>query len=242
MMSDPSFREGLNVRREWLRRVHRTVGSCCRIAYVKSVPVGMIQFNPLHRIPYFVTKRRDALYIHCIFVKKKFREQGIGFKLLQNLVDEMREPNPYFDGQPCRVFVTTARQRQAFRQPSYFRLKGFSETAGNIDAGLVYWLSEEKPRESLDVRNAGPIQVAERGVTIFFDPSCQWCIYINETTRKRVSEFKPHTPVQELDIWRDSDEALRRGVTSRTTYVNGRPIQFLEAEQFRENLRRALLP
>lgn len=169
MTSDPSFREGLNVRREWLRRVHRTVGSCCRIAYVKSVPVGMIQFNPLHRIPYFVTKRRDALYIHCIFVKKKFREQGIGFKLLQNLVDEMREPNPYFDGQPCRVFVTTARQRQAFRQPSYFRLKGFSETAGNIDAGLVYWLSEEKPRESLDVRNAGPIQVAERGVTIFFD-------------------------------------------------------------------------
>jgi len=241
MMSDPWFREGLDVRREWLLHLYRTVGPCCKIAYVKNVPIGIIQFNPLHRIPYFLTKRRDALYIHCIFVKKVFREQGIGARLLQNLIDEVKKPNPYFEGQPCRVLVTTARQRQAFRQPSYFRFKGFLQTTGNIDAGLVHWLSEAKHVEGVDVSVSGPLQVEERGVSIFYDPSCQWCVYINETTKKRVNEIGLGTPIQEFDIWKDSEEALKRGVTSRTTYVHGRPIQFWDAEQFREDLRRALL-
>jgi len=241
MMSDSFFIEGLKVRREWLLHRYRTVGPCCKIAYVKNVPVGMIQFNPLHRIPYFVTERRDALYIHCIFVKKVSREQGIGVKLLQNLIDDVKKPSPCFEGEPCRVLVTTARQREAFRQPSYFRLRGFSETAGNIDAGLVYWLAEEKPRESVKVLSSGPLRVAESGVSIFYDPCCQWCVFMTETTKKFVSEVKPGTAVREFDIWKDSKEALRRGVTSRTTYINGMPIQFWEKEQFRADVRRALL-
>jgi len=240
-MSDPFFKRGMDVRREWMLQLYRTVGPCCKIAYVKDVPVGMIQFNPLHRIPYFVTERRDALYIHCIFVKKVFRAQRIGFRLLQNLIEEMKKPNPYFEEQPCRVLVTTARQRQAFRQPSFFRLKGFSQVEGNVDAGLVYWLSEEEPAERVDVSVSGPLKVEERGVTVFYDPCCQWCVFINETTKKRVNDIRAGTSIRELDIWKDSKEALRRGVTSRTTYVNGRPIQFWDSEQFQEDLRRALL-
>jgi GNAT superfamily N-acetyltransferase/glutaredoxin len=241
MMSDLSFKEGLKVRGEWLLHRFRTVGPCCKIAYVKNVPVGMIQFNPMHSIPYFVTNRSDALYIHCIFVKKVFREKGIGFNLLQSLINEMKKPNPYFREQPCRVLVTTARQRQAFRQPSYFRLKGFSQTQGNVDAGLVYWLFKEKHGEYVSVSSSEPLKVEEKGVKIFYDPCCQWCIFINETTKNLVNEIKPSTATQELDIWKDSKEALRRGVTSRTTYVNGRPVHFKDSEQFREGVRKALL-
>lgn len=242
MLCDPYCRKGLDVRKEWMLRLHKTVGPCCKIAYVKDVPVGMIQFNPMHRIPYFVAKRRDALYIHCIFVKKVFRGNGIGYRLLQSLIDDMKKPNPYFEEQPCRVLVTTARQRQAFRQPSYFRLKGFSQTSGNIDAGLVYWLSQEKPSESVEVESSCPLQVEEKGVKIFYDPCCQWCVYINEGIKKRVNEIRPDTLIEEFDIWKDSKEALKRGVTSRTTYVNGKPIHFKDSEQFREDLRKALLP
>lgn len=240
MMADPSFRRGMSIRKEWLLQRYRTVGSCCKIAYVKDVPVGMIQFNPLHRIPYLVTNRTDALYVHCIFVKKVFRERGIGSKLLQGLIDDVSTPNPYFEGRICRALVTTARQRQAFRQPSYFKLKGFSQTKGNVDAGLVYWLSH-KDSESIEVRSIGPVQVAERGVNIFFEPCCQWCSFINDSVRKRVNEIRPNTPIEEFDIWKNSEEALRRGVTSRTTYVNGIPVQFTDADQFREDLREALL-
>ena len=240
MMLNPFYRQGLKVRREWLLGLIRTVGHCCKIAYVNGKPVGMMQFNSLHRIPYFAIHRRDALYIHCIFVKHEFRNQGIGSKLLETLIDEMKKPNPLFENRPCRVFVTTARERYAFKQPSYFRLKGFSEIRGNLDAGLVNWLFEEEPAESLGVSSYGPIQMTEQGVTTFYDPCCQYCVYFNESIRKLVTELKPGISVREFSLWDEPQEALKRGVTSRVTYINGTPILFGEPEQFREAIRKAL--
>lgn len=123
MMPNPFYRQGLTVRKEWLLNLLCIVGSCCKIAYVNGKPVGMIQFSPLHHIPYLTTQRRYALYIYCIFVKREFRNQGIGSKLLEALINEMRKPNPLFENKLCKVFVTNARERQAFKQPSYFRAK-----------------------------------------------------------------------------------------------------------------------
>ena len=240
MLPNPFYRQGLKVRREWLLNLIHTVGCCCKIAYANQKPVGMIQFNPLHRIPYFVTQRRDALYIRCIFVKREFRNQGIGSRLLEALIDEMKKPNPLFENQPCRVFVTTARERYAFKQPGYFRLKGFSEVKGNPDVGLVNWLFEEEPTESLGISSYGPIQMTEQGVTIFYDPSCQYCIYFNENIRKLVNEFQPDISVREFNLWNEPQEALKRGVTSRVTYINGTPILFWDPEQFREAIRKVL--
>lgn len=240
MMPNPFYRQGLKVRREWLLGLTRTTGSCCKLAYKDGKPVGMIQFNPLHRIPYFAPQRRDALYIHCIFVKQEFRNQGIGSKLLETLIDEIKKPNPLFENQSCRVLVTTARERHAFKQPSYFRLRGFSEIRGNLDAGLVNWLFEEEPSESLGISSYGPIQMTEQGIAIFYDPCCQYCIYINENIRKLVTELKPSIGVRELNLWDEPREALKRSVTSRVTYINGAPILFREPEQFREAVRKAL--
>jgi GNAT superfamily N-acetyltransferase len=240
MMPILSYRQGLEVRREWLLGLLRTIGTCCKIAYINEKPVGMIQFNPLHRIPYFATQRRDALYIHCIFVKHEFRNQGIGSKLLKVLINEMKEPNPLFGNKPCQVFVTTARERHGFRQPSYFRLKGFSKVAGNLNVGLLYQLSNEEQVETLDISGHGPMRVDERGVKIFYDPSCQYCIYFNEGIRKLVREFRPDVSIEEFDLWTQSQEALKRGVTSRVTYINGTPIIFQEPERFREAVREAL--
>lgn len=240
IMPNPFYRQGLKVRTEWLLNLLRTVGCCCKIAYVNEKPAGMIQFNTLHHIPYFATQRRDALYIHCIFVKHEFRNQGIGSKLLEALIDEMEKPNPLFKNQPCRVLVTTARERYAFKQPSYFRLKVFSEIRGNLDAGLVNWLFEEEPPESLGISGYGPIQMTEQGVTIFYDPCCRYCIYTNENIRKLVTELKPGISVREFNLWDEPQEALKRGVTSRITYINGAPILFREPEQFRAAIRKAL--
>jgi len=236
---NPFYSQGLKVRREWLLGLLDTVGSCCKIAYVDENPVGMIQFTPLHRIPYIAVQRKDALYIHCIFVKHKFRSQGIGSQLLEALIDEMKKPNPLFENKPCQVFVTTALERRGFKQPSYFRLKGFSRIAGDPSVGLLYRLFEEET-ETLDLPCHGPKQVEEKGVKIFYDPSCQYCIYFNESTKALIREVKPEVPIVELNLWNQPKEALRRCVTSRVTYVNGTPIIFQEPTQFREAVIKAL--
>jgi GNAT superfamily N-acetyltransferase len=237
---NPFYRQGLRVRRKWLLNLLDSVGSCCKIAYVNAKPVGMIQFNPFHRIPYFATKRRDALYIHCIFVRHEFRNQGIGSRLLEALIDEMKKPNPLFENKPCRVFVTTARERRGFKQPGYFKLKGFSRISGDPNVGLIYQLFDEEETEMLDIPFRGPIRIKEKGVKIFYDPSCQYCIYFNESTRALIREFRPDVSVEEFSLWEHPEKALERGVTSRVTYINGTPILFEEPEQFREAIRRTL--
>jgi ribosomal protein S18 acetylase RimI-like enzyme len=100
MRDIPSYRRGLNVRRKWLLQLYRTVGPCCKIAYLERVPVGMIQYTPLHHVPYFPTQRKDVLYIHCIYVKRDFRDKRIGSKILYALINEMKKLNPLLKHNP----------------------------------------------------------------------------------------------------------------------------------------------
>jgi len=232
-----SYREGLKVRRGWLFQLYRTVGPCCKIAYLEKVPAGMIQYTPLHHVPYFLTERKDVLYIHCIYVRRNFRGRGIGSKLLSALINEMKTTNPLFKEQPCRVFVTTARQHSGFKQPSYFLLKGFKRTMNNVDVGLAYWLSERTQMKKLDIPVSGPICVAEKGVRIFYSPSCQYCMFWNERIRKFVNEVKPNTRVEEINIWKKPEELIRRKATCQIIYVNGRPIPPMDPDKIWETIK-----
>ncbi|MFQ6074146.1 MAG: GNAT family N-acetyltransferase, partial [Candidatus Bathyarchaeia archaeon] len=82
LRNDENVKIGLEIRRSWLLDLCRRVGPCGKIAYVEDKPAGMIQYSPLHAVPYFQTKRRDVLYIHCIYVKRNLRNRGIGSALL----------------------------------------------------------------------------------------------------------------------------------------------------------------
>jgi GNAT superfamily N-acetyltransferase len=238
MLDIPSFQNGLQVRRGWLLQLYKAVGPCCKIAYWENVPVGMIQYTPLHYVPYFSTRRKDVLYIHCIYVRRDFRGKRIGSKLLHVLFNEMRKPNPLFQAEPCRLIVTTARERSGFRQIGYFRSKGFFETANNIDVGLAYRLYETD--EILDIPVSGPIHVAEKGVRIFYSPTCQYCMFWNEKIRKFVNEVRPNTKVEEINIWKQPKELIKRRATSQITYVNGKPNPPMDPDKFWDTIKTTL--
>jgi hypothetical protein len=136
--------------------------------------------------------------------------------------------------------VTTARERAGFRQISYFLSKGFFRTTGNIDVGLAYGLFETGPKEMLDIPVSDPIHVAEKGVRIFYSPSCRYCIFWNERIRKFVDEVKPNTSVKEVNIWTQPEELIRRKATCQITYVNGRPIPPMDPDKFWETIKTTL--
>jgi len=232
---------GLGIRKNWLLNLYREVDSCAKIAYAKNEPVGMIQYSPLHKIPYFKTKKRDVLYIHCIYVKRDVRHSGIGSLLLKALINDMKKPNKPFKSCPCKMLSTTARERYGFTQASYFKSKGFEKTEGNIDAGLIYPLSKTDLDKSLDIPCSEPISVKEQGAKIFFNPSCHMCKYMNENIKARIREAAPDMKIEEYNLWTYSSEALRRGITSVATYINGRPILPMNPPEFWETIRRFCL-
>jgi len=223
MKDDTLYKQGMEVRRKWLLHTYQTVGPCAKIAYINRIPAGMIQYTPLHHVPYFTTKRRDALYIHCIFTKKDFRLKGVADKLLRELIKEIKKPAPIFQNKPCRLFVTSARERYFSNQPSYFRKKGFRPIEGCVDAGLALWLSKPSLDEGLNIPRVEMPRVKEEGVKIFYSPTCQWCIRLNENVKKLIQELKPDIKIEEINIWDQPEEALKRGIASRVTYINGKP-------------------
>ena len=235
--SDINVRKGLAIRKRWLLDLCREIGPCAKIAYLDNNPVGMIQYSPLHKIPYFKTKRRDVLYIHCIYVKKKVRNRGIGSILLESLISEMKKPNKLFEWHRCKMLSTTARERYGFTQVGYFKTKGFTETEGNIDARLIYSLSRTTPKESLDIPSSEPINIHEKGVKIFFNPSCHMCKYMNENIKANIREVNQTIEIEECNLWTHSEEARRRGITSVATYINGKPILPMEPPELWKTIR-----
>ena len=241
LRDDKNVKIGLEIRKNWLLDLCRKIGSCAKIAYMKDKPAGMIQYSPLHTIPYFKTKRRDVLYIHCIYVKRNLRNRGVGSALLEALINDMKKPNELFEWRQCKMLSTSARERYGFTQVSYFRTKGFTETGGNIDAGLIFPLSKTSVEESLDIPRSEPLHIREKGEKIFFNPSCQYCKYTNEGIKRKIREVNPTIKIEEYNLWIHYKEALHRGITCVATYINGKPILPLPPQQFWETIKRLSL-
>lgn len=241
LRDDENVKIGLEIRKNWLLDLCRKLGSCAKIAYIKDKPAGMIQCCPLHTIPYFKTNRRDVLYIHCIYVKRNLRNRGVGSALLEALINDMKKPNELFEWRQCRLLSTSARERYGFRQVSYFKHRGFIKTKGNIDVALIYPLAETSVKESLDIPPSEPLHIREKRVKIFFNPSCQYCKYTNESIKTKIREVNPTIKIEEYNLWTHYKEALRTGITCVATYINGKPVLPLPPQRFCETIKRLSL-
>jgi GNAT superfamily N-acetyltransferase len=238
---DESLREGCEIRRRWLMDLYRTIGPCAKLAYVKDNPVGVIQFTPLHVVPYLRTKRKDALYIHCIFVPKRYRNRGIGSALLDSLTDEMSRPNRFFLQVPCRMLVASANEVHGYTQVGLFRHKGFRRTKGSVDVGLVLPLRGSLKGTGLDIPSSRPRTVKEHGVKIFYKPTCQYCTRTNREIEAEIRKINKGIPIEECNLWTCAQEAIRRRITYVATYVNGKPLLPMPPRKFLRNLKQAAL-
>jgi GNAT superfamily N-acetyltransferase len=236
---EESYRKGCEIRKKWLMNLHRTVGPCAKIAYIAKKPVGVIEYTPLHTIPYFRTKRKDALYIHCMYVPKRYRHRGIGSALLDSLIDEMSKPNTLFRQVPCRMLVASANKVHGYTQVGLFKHRGFRRVKGNEDVGLVLALSDMAKDVKLNISPSKPRTVKEHGVKIFYKPTCQYCIHTNERIIKaEIRKTNKEISIGEYDLWEHPEEAVRRNITYVATYINGKPVLPMAPRKFLDTLRR----
>jgi GNAT superfamily N-acetyltransferase len=237
--NESNYRKGCEIRKRWLMNLYRTVGPCAKIAYIANKPVGAIEYTPLHVVPYFRTKRRDALYIHCMYVPKRYRHRGVGSALLDSVINEMSKPNKLFRQVPCRLLVTSANKIHGYSQVGLFKHKGFRRIKGNADVGLVLPLSDTLKDVKLDIPSSKPRTVKERGVKIFFKPTCQYCIHTNEKIIKaEIRRVNKEIPIEECNLWVFPEDAIRRRITYVATYINGKTILPMAPRKFLETLRR----
>jgi GNAT superfamily N-acetyltransferase len=81
---------------DWLRNTRKLFGSCGKLVYADDVAVGYAQYAPsafLRRSMDYSAgpASSDAVLICCLyFPSQQFRGVGLGRKLLQSIIDELR--------------------------------------------------------------------------------------------------------------------------------------------------------
>jgi GNAT superfamily N-acetyltransferase len=82
---------------KWLKNINRLFGNCGKILYVDGKAVGYAQYAPPKFLPRSADYQagppsKDAVLISCLFIPhKEFRGLGLGNRLLQSIVDNLRE-------------------------------------------------------------------------------------------------------------------------------------------------------
>lgn len=231
---DPLFVEGMKEKRRWASRLIERYGSIAKLAYLGSRPVGLIQYLPI--------PEERLVEISCIFVPEEENlMKGIGTALLKALMEEMREPKPFFDDRPPLALVTWAFQVPGrYPQHEFYMGRGFKRVREEDPFLLYYPLEEEyvyRPREERFIP-----QEEDRGkALIFYDPSCPFCIYFSEVIKRGIREVAPEIPIRLINMFEESEEVKKRGRVPFCA-VNGKPIQasFMDRENFQREVRKAL--
>jgi GNAT superfamily N-acetyltransferase len=82
---------------KWLRDTNRLFGNCGKMLYVDGKAVGYSQYAPPKFLPCSADYQagppsKNAVLISCLFVsKRQVRRSGLGSKLLQSIIDDLKE-------------------------------------------------------------------------------------------------------------------------------------------------------
>ena len=78
--TDHIFMTGMELKRKWALEMLERWGTCAKLAYRGSTPVGMIQYWPV--------PEQRVVRIHCIYVPEEENwGKGIGTRLLSSLIE-----------------------------------------------------------------------------------------------------------------------------------------------------------
>lgn len=84
--------EGNLRKKMWIERALEVFGSCAKIAYADNEPAGFAEFYPVQMFPILrhLLKDRKTILIMCVFVRREYQGRGIGSKLVQALIEDLK--------------------------------------------------------------------------------------------------------------------------------------------------------
>jgi GNAT superfamily N-acetyltransferase len=154
----PCFRLGseetIKETKQWIKKVLKQFGPCVKVAYVDGEPVGMIQYAPMDILPHVKNpEAHETIIIHCTYIpNKKYQGKGIARSLIENLIQDLKKPHPYLNGQRFNKIVALAgKNRPGPAGPvEFFHKIGFKDAKqiGDEDILVEMRLSSESLLDS----------------------------------------------------------------------------------------------
>jgi GNAT superfamily N-acetyltransferase len=227
-VEQPAIRKGIKEKKRWLRRMLRNSGPPSKVLYVDGHPEGQIQFYPESSIPFIQNPDPKNLHVMCSFVHLPQQGKGYGKKLFNSLLENVKSSGQYerletlsFDPPGCGLAQTV-----------FWKRLGFRERPEGRPNELQYAVKGELTKP---IQN-NPKIVKEKGVKIFYEPTCIFTHYFDDKAVEIIRAIDPKVSVEKIDMWDRPRIAKNRGVTQGCIYINGRPMKhsFFEGEEFKK--------
>jgi len=84
----------------WFLKTLKEFGNCGKILYIDNKPVGYVQYSPAKRLPntqnygakLLRATEENAAFISCLYISdKNFRGKGLGARLLDELITDLKQ-------------------------------------------------------------------------------------------------------------------------------------------------------
>lgn len=227
-IEQPSIKRGVREKKRWLRKMLKKVGPPSKMVYVDDKPVGQIQYYPESSIPYLKNPDSKTLHIMCSFVHLAHQGKGHGSALFKSLVSDVKSQARYdrletlaFDPPGCGLAQTV-----------FWKHLGFQQRPDGVPNQLQYAIKGEMTRATPN----RPKSVRERGVKVFYAPTCIFSHFFIDKTANAISELDPKIKIQRINMWEKPTLAKRRNLTGFRVIINGKPMEhsIFEVEDFKK--------
>jgi GNAT superfamily N-acetyltransferase len=235
-VEQPAIRRGIREKKQWLRKMMKNTGPPSKVLYVDERPEGQIQFYPESSIPFLKNPDPKTLRVMCSFVHLSQQGKGYGKRLFNSLLEDVSSKGQFerletlsFDPPGCGL-----------AQSVFWKRLGFKERPEGQPYELQYTVKGDltRPRES------NPKTVREKGVKIFYEPTCIFSHYFDDKAVEIIRAVDPKVPIEKINMWERPRIVMNRGLTQSCICINGRPMKhsFFEAEEFKKEAQNLLSP
>jgi hypothetical protein len=239
-MDDPIHRQGVNLKKQWLREMLRKYGSVAKIAYFEDKPVAQIFFYPEESDLTNASPRKNVLRMLCVYnPATSAQKHGIGTKLLQSLVSDAKKRKTCLGNKPCKFILVKAFNTGEFLpMPEFFKKNGFLPTPENEE--MLYYPVEGNYEQASPMQEYEPLPEDRGRAVILYSPVCQFSYQFAKKMEEQIREVAPNLPIDLINEWEKPEEAIKR--RNSVLIVNARPVRifFMDSARFKEEVRLAL--
>jgi len=223
-----AIQKGIMEKKHWLRNMLKESGPPSKILYVDDKPVGQILYLPESSIPFLKNPDPRTLHVRCSFVHLAQQGKGHGKALFNSVVNDPKVKGNYdrletvsFDPPGCGL-----------SQTAFWKRMGFKERPEGKPHELEYPLQGGLTRP----RKNNPKPVKEKGVKIFYEPTCIFVHQFNDKIAEAVTAVDPNVSVEMVNMWEKPEEARSRGLIQGCVYINGNPLRHSRVKSSRMKL------
>jgi hypothetical protein len=212
-------KEGICIKREWLKEMIEKYGTITKIAYFNNEPSAQMLYYPEDALPYIQNPRSNVVKIECIYNSNpKAQGKGVATELLINLLSEAKSGIECLEGKsPEFIVVNAFNTGEGITMEDFFLSKGFNK----VKKELYYEINGKYyPREKIKYKSRK--EDKDKSI-VFFNRNCEYSYPFAIRIKKELKNIDPDLPIEIIDVWDKPDEMAIRG--ENMVIVNSKTIR-----------------